>query len=373
MNSSAPRSAALLAGLLLLLLVLAPAKAMGEKAEELREAIGDSQKQAEQKKQELTRLTRKERKLYGSLASMEDDIEALQEKLRAQRSRLEDIRKEEAWVQDSYFALKKDQDKTMTQLKKLLQSIWPLHLQGVAAKLRGAGEWSSLDRRFTWLAAIYNKAEEDMRRMGKQARLLSMSLAEQERLRRQTEAKIADIDATADALLSKKLAMLSEIKKIRSLKMSKEEELSAILSAIHDLNYQLKSLINRRFSAHKGYLAWPARGKVVTTYSPGAKPPRRGLGLELPKDAPVRSVFWGKVVHNNVLRGFGKVVIIYHGEDYYSLYSFLGESRVRMGQEVEKDETIGLAGYYPKAHAYGLYFELRFHQKAINPSVWLSH
>ncbi|MFW5837956.1 MAG: hypothetical protein ACOCVM_08095, partial [Desulfovibrionaceae bacterium] len=106
MNSSAPRSAALLAGLLLLLLVLAPAKAMGEKAEELREAIGDSQKQAEQKKQELTRLTRKERKLYGSLASMEDDIEALQEKLRAQRSRLEDIRKEEAWVQDSYFALK---------------------------------------------------------------------------------------------------------------------------------------------------------------------------------------------------------------------------------------------------------------------------
>jgi septal ring factor EnvC (AmiA/AmiB activator) len=38
---------------------------------------------------------------------------------------------------------------------------------------------------------------------------------------------------------------------------------------------------------------------------------------------------------------------------------------------VEKDEPIGHAGYYPEAHGNGLYFELRFRQKPINPQLWL--
>ena len=82
----------------------------------------------------------------------------------------------------------------------------------------------------------------------------------------------------------------------------------------------------------------------------------------------MQSIFWGKVVHNDTLRGFGHVVIVYHGFDYYSLYAYLSETYVRNGQEVEKDEPLGVVGYYPKADGPGLYFELRFHQKPINPN-----
>ena len=34
-------------------------------------------------------------------------------------------------------------------------------------------------------------------------------------------------------------------------------------------------------------------------------------------------------------------------------------------------EKLGVSGFYPKANGNGLYFELRFHQKAINPLKWL--
>jgi len=85
----------------------------------------------------------------------------------------------------------------------------------------------------------------------------------------------------------------------------------------------------------------------------------------------VRSVFWGKVVHNDVLRGLGKVVILYHSGDYNSLYAYLSDVNVETGQDVEKDEPLGHAGYYPEAHGNGLYFELRFRQKPINPQLWL--
>lgn len=364
-----------LAALLCLLgfALLAPAhRAQAEKAEELRQAIGAKEEKAQQKKRELSRLTRKERKLYGSLAELEDEIEAMKKKLDAQQQKLDSIKKEEARVQEDYFQLKKEQDKTRERLTVLMQSLWPLHLKSLNAKLQGLSNWGSLNRRFSWLSTLYSRARDEMRRMAEQASRLSANLAEQDRLRRETEDQIASIEQTKDELLAKKLSMLSRIKKVRSLKLSKEEEVDSILSAIHDLNYQLKNLINRRISAHKGYLPWPAKGPVVASFNPHSTPPRRGLGMKLPEKTPVRSVFWGKVVHNDVLRGFGQVVILYHGQDYYSLYAYLADSRVRMGQEVEKDEIIGRAGFYPKADASGLYFELRFHQKPINPSVWLS-
>ncbi len=138
------------------------------------------------------------------------------------------------------------------------------------------------------------------------------------------------------------------------------------------LKYKLKALTARKFSDFKGSLPWPARGKVVARYAPHATPPVRGLGLKLPPDAPVQAMSWGKVVHNDTLRGFGKVIILFHGQDYYTLYAFLEQSNVRVGQDVEKDEIIGYAGYYPKAQGPGLYFELRFHKKALNPNEWLT-
>jgi murein DD-endopeptidase MepM/ murein hydrolase activator NlpD len=38
---------------------------------------------------------------------------------------------------------------------------------------------------------------------------------------------------------------------------------------------------------------------------------------------------------------------------------------------VENGESLGQAGFYPLAKGAGLYFELRFGQKAINPEQWL--
>jgi septal ring factor EnvC (AmiA/AmiB activator) len=347
-----------------------PARA--QKAEDLKAAINASRQEAQSKKEKLSRLTHRERKLHGSLSGLEDEIKSLTKRVSSEEKKLQAIREEEQRVKDDYFALKKEQQAARERLDKLLNCIWPLRLQGLTSKLRGLSDWSGLDRRFTWLAAVYRQIDQDMRRMADQSRRLSINLAEQERLRLETQDRLDDVNAVKDKLLATKLALLAEIKKTRSLKLSAEEELDSVLSTIHTLNYQLKSLVNRRIGELKGYLPWPAKGEVVSGFNLRAKPPRHGLGLKLQKNAPVQSVFWGKVVHNNVLRGFGNVVIIYHGDDYYSLYAYLAESSVRMGQEVEKDEVIGRAGYYPKAHAYGLYFELRFHRKPINPSKWLS-
>jgi septal ring factor EnvC (AmiA/AmiB activator) len=113
------------------------------------------------------------------------------------------------------------------------------------------------------------------------------------------------------------------------------------------------------------------QAELAGRFRPSSSPPRRGVSLRVDKGAPVTAVSWGKVVHDDILRGFGRVIIILHGEDYYSLYAYLADSRVDVGQDVAMGDVLGTAGYHPELQAPGLYFELRFHQKAINPEGWL--
>ena len=122
----------------------------------------------------------------------------------------------------------------------------------------------------------------------------------------------------------------------------------------------------------KGKTPWPAKGKVVVRYAPGASPPVRGIGLSLGGGAEVKAVAWGKVVHSDVLRGLGYVVVLMHPKQFYTVYAHLNGSAYKVGQEVKQGAVLGKAGHYPPAGGPGLYFELRSHEKAVNPEIWLS-
>ncbi len=127
----------------------------------------------------------------------------------------------------------------------------------------------------------------------------------------------------------------------------------------------------RDITKYKGKLPWPVVGKKVVEWSPNAKTPIRGIGFACSENAKVKAMAWGKVVHNDILRGLGRVVILMHDKNYYTLYAYLGNSSLKVGQTVKGGDVLGNAGFYPEANSAGLYFELRFHQKAIDPRPWL--
>ncbi len=122
----------------------------------------------------------------------------------------------------------------------------------------------------------------------------------------------------------------------------------------------------------KGKTPWPAKGKVVVRYAPGASPPVRGIGMSMAANGEVRAVAWGKVVHSDVLRGLGYVVVLMHPKQYYTVYAHLTGSPYKVGQEVKQGAVLGRAGHYPPAGGPGIYFELRSHEKAVNPETWLA-
>jgi septal ring factor EnvC (AmiA/AmiB activator) len=130
-----------------------------------------------------------------------------------------------------------------------------------------------------------------------------------------------------------------------------------------------------KFKDQKGKLPWPVDGKRLSAKAmaeAGARGHGGGVGFATADGAAVRAVFPGRGVGSDLLRGYGHVVILSHGDNWYTLYAFLREDAASQGREVASGATLGHAGYYPAAKGSGVYFELRSGQKAINPVEWLA-
>ncbi|MGE4265302.1 MAG: murein hydrolase activator EnvC [Desulfovibrio sp.] len=363
------RPAALSLGLACALVLLA-GPCLGQTGQ-LEKTLQSERKKADERKSVAQKLAEREKALTGRLDEIESRMKAAQARIIKQEEALDVIRKEEARYAEEYERVRVKREQSVRELRRLLELLWPINAQGMHEGARLADSWDSADRRFQWNSAAYGRARAMLEDVRSQERELAGVLARQKELEAQVDRQLAVINADKDVLLRDRLAVNARIRHVSTQRRDIEGELQAIIKTIQQLNYQLVSQRSRKFDSFKAALPWPVAGRVVTAFAPEGKPARRGIGLATGAGATVRSVFWGKVVHNDVLRGLGKVVILYHSGDYYSLYAYLSDVNVETGQDVEKDEPIGHAGYYPEAHGNGLYFELRFRQKPINPQLWL--
>ncbi|MGE4553475.1 MAG: murein hydrolase activator EnvC [Desulfovibrionaceae bacterium] len=327
---------------------------------------------AERQRRQIEALKTREAELGERLEGIEARMAGLTKEIGVQQARLDDIEAKAADTKGQYERLAAHRGELADRLRHLLGALWPVHLQSLQSRFGALDDWQSVDRLFTWLAAVYDRTRATFAEALEATRQMHANLVEQERLAEAARDQLGQVNALKDRLLQDRLDLRAGLRRVSGEKLDLQQELNDILSVIKDLNYRIDSRKAKRFAENKQLLPWPAQGRVVADFAPRADPPVRGVGLALAPGASVHSVFWGKVVHNDVLRGFGRVIIIYHGNDYYSLYAFLGDGFVSTGQEVEKDEAIGQAGFYPAADGPGLYFELRLGQKAINPMNWLS-
>lgn len=362
-----------LLALALAFLAGSPAAAQQD-AKQIESNLENRQTQAEAGKDRIEALTKKERGLYRDLAKVEDAMREMAEEIGRKERALAELGTRIASAESDHAVLVTQRGRTLHDLSLLLRALWPQRIQALAgaSALSDMGAWEQADRRSTWLASLADQSRAKLDLLGRQTAKLRQNIELQSTLRADAEIRLAQVNQAKDGLLADKLSFLRGIQNVRAQRLTEEQSLSQVMAAIEDLKYRLKALEDRKFPQFKGRLALPAPGKVVAHPGSSEGGGRPGLGLSTADGTEVRSVFWGKVVHNDLLRGFGQVVIVYHGEEYYSLYAFLADTRVRVGQEVEKGEPLGSAGFYPPAKGSGLYFELRFGQKAINPESWFA-
>jgi len=188
----------------------------------------------------------------------------------------------------------------------------------------------------------------------------------------------------------KRMARLAaEAKDLRALmrKLTEDAQRQALLD--QDDDSRLQPPTSTPFSAERGRLPLPARGRIVLGYgqrnAAGLK--SRGLRIATRPGAPVVSPFDGRIVYAGPFRSYGLLLIIGHGEGYHTLIA--GMSRVDgvagqwllAGEPVGQMTEAGSGGSSNAGPAGGgklkageipaLYLELRHNGEPINPQQWL--
>ncbi|MDH3223890.1 MAG: M23 family metallopeptidase, partial [Gemmatimonadota bacterium] len=100
---------------------------------------------------------------------------------------------------------------------------------------------------------------------------------------------------------------------------------------------------------------WPIQGTLRSPFGirmEGLRPDvHRGVDVASPTGTPVRPILDGRIRFAGVMRGYGSVIWVDHGETLLSLYAHLSEIRVEEGASVGQRDVIGLVGMTGNAQA----------------------
>jgi septal ring factor EnvC (AmiA/AmiB activator) len=99
---------------------------------------------------------------------------------------------------------------------------------------------------------------------------------------------------------------------------------------------------------------------------------RKGFEFSAPAGTGVRAVAAGEVRFAGWFRGYGRMVILDHGEGYFTVSAHLDEIRVALGDPVAADQSIGTVGDTGSLSGPLLYFEIRRGSEPLDPARWLT-
>ncbi len=129
------------------------------------------------------------------------------------------------------------------------------------------------------------------------------------------------------------------------------------------------------FAKLKGKLRLPVIGELTNRFgSPRSDTGLswKGLVIATQKAEPVKAIASGEVAYADSLRGFGKLLILDHGEGYLSLYGYNQSLTRKVGDKVNGGDNIAVAGSRDASGDSGLYFELRVQGKPVDPMKWMA-
>ena len=121
-------------------------------------------------------------------------------------------------------------------------------------------------------------------------------------------------------------------------------------------------------------LDWPLPGfnTITSPFGKRARKFHEGIDLRAAPGTTVLASLSGKVAYAGTrIRGYGKMIIIGHGDRLSTLYAHNSRLLVRVGQIVQRGQKIALSGNTGRSTAPHLHFEMRQGSVALDPLAFL--
>jgi len=204
----------------------------------------------------------------------------------------------------------------------------------------------------------------------KQAKTLAQQRAAQQKLAAEADAQYKDQGERLAALKQNAQSLNALVDKLQKAideaarEAAREAEREAARQRKHPGRVTTPSSPTGTAAANiRGNLPWPASG-VVNSYG-------NGVLIKAPGGSEVHAVARGKVVYAAFLRGYGMLIIVNHGNGWMSMYGNNESLLHGVGDQIDAGQAVGTASP-PTGVNTGVSFELRQHNKPVDPRSWLS-
>jgi len=133
---------------------------------------------------------------------------------------------------------------------------------------------------------------------------------------------------------------------------------------------------NHGLGAQRGRLSLPVKGTIVDRFGRHKHPDfdsftvSNGISVAAPAGSPIHAVFDGEVIFADYFKGYGNMVIVDHGGGFFSLYAHAANVVKKVGSKVARNDVLASVGDLDSAKGPGLYFEIRYQGKPVDPAPW---
>ena len=358
------------------------------------EGLGKETKSIDQKiekgKAELLKFTEKEASIVNSL----NDIDLILDKARKNASSLEkeldDLEKEIKNVTNRFKELQKRIKNSEEYASKRLVALYKLNWLGKIYVLASAHSMyelfnrkKALEQVLTYDENIWQNLLDNKEKLGQL--LIDLNARKKEKLAVEIDLK-KQIEITLRERENRS-QILENIREKRSLKLAALESLKQAaadldhtvisLKSGEDLTETQKNISLKSFSTLKGLLNMPVKGKIVSFFGPHRNKKfnvinfQSGIEIKADRGEPIRAVYNGRILYARWFKGYGNMVIIDHGNNYYTIYAHAQEIFASQGDIVEMGEVVATVGDSGSMIGPSLHFEVRHHGKPVDPLEWI--
>ena len=123
----------------------------------------------------------------------------------------------------------------------------------------------------------------------------------------------------------------------------------------------------------RSLVSWPLEGRITSGFGPrGRRSRHQGIDIDGVRGQVVRAAAGGRVVKATRISGYGRTVVIDHGEGLTTLYAHASRLLVRKGDRVQRGQPIAEVGNSGNAKGTHLHFEVRRNCRPVNPLSFLA-
>ncbi len=370
--------------LLLLLIPCTPVFAAEKKLGETRQTLNEIEQRIAQAAKSLSEKKAQEKTLGNDLKTVERELGRLRQRVESQERRLSSLKQELLAAEQGIAGQRSASSGLRKQVNRRLRTLYKGGEMGLLRAFFSSGSPAKMAEDYDYFGRIVRKDRELLTTYRQRVDELEASLQKLATLRLEQEQVVAAAQKDQETLKGAaqlKKRLLSKVQQDKGQIASELAELKERAARLSGLVKKLESVKTREytekpslFSAQKGRLPWPIKGKVKVGFGTGRHAElgtlyeSHGIEISTSKDQPVAAVWQGKVVFAKWFKGYGNLLIVDHGNSYYTLYAQASRLVKRVGDSVQKGEVVAFSGFEGSD---AVYFEIRRRGAPLDPAAWL--